>query len=76
MTNFPESGYTPKNLRHFIAQHGLLQREVAKILGVSDSIVRKWLADVHLPSHRDMPLEKWLKLLAWQPAPSGEQSKL
>lgn len=67
MSSFPEIGYTPKNLRHLITQRGLLQREVAEILGVSDSMVRKWLADVHLVSHSDMPLEKWLKLLAWQP---------
>lgn len=68
---YPEIGYTPANLRYFIAQNGLLQKDVAAILGVSDSSVRKWLADVEKPSHRDMPLEMWRKLLAWQPEKSS-----
>lgn len=67
MNDYPEIGYTPANLRHFIAQNGLLQREVASILGVSDNAVRKWLAETDKTSHCDMPLEQWRKLLAWQP---------
>lgn len=67
MSDYPEIGYTPANLRFWIAQHGLLQKDVAAILGVSDSIVRKWLVELDKPSHRDMPLETWRKLLAWQP---------
>ncbi|ULJ65937.1 helix-turn-helix transcriptional regulator [Wielerella bovis] len=67
---YPEVGYTPANLRHFIAQNGLLQRDVAAILGVSERSVRAWLADPEKPTHKDMPYEKWGRLLAWQPEKS------
>lgn len=64
--SYPEIGYTPANLRHFIAQNGLLQKDIAVILGVNERSVRMWLAETDKTSHRDMPLEQWRKLLAWQ----------
>lgn len=67
MDTYPEIGYTPANLRFWIARNNLLQKDVASILGVSDNAVRKWLMELDKPSHRDMPLEMWRKLLSWQP---------
>lgn len=67
MSGYPEIGYTPKNLRHWISVHGVLQKDVAVILGVNERAVRMWLAETDKPSHRDMPLGQWRKLMAWQP---------
>lgn len=67
MINYPEIGYTPANLRHWIDLHGLLQKDVAHILGVNERAVRMWLTETDKTSHRDMPLEQWRKLMAWQP---------
>lgn len=67
MSNYPEIGYTPANLRHFIAQNDLKQKDVAAILGVKERAVRAWVAETETPTHRDMSLEMWRKLLAWQP---------
>lgn len=70
MNNYPEIGYTPANLRYFITQNGLMQKDVAAILGVGERSVRAWLADPAKSSHKDMPYEKWTRLLAWQPEKS------
>lgn len=67
MSSFPEIGYTPQNLRHFIGLHGLRQKDVAEILGVNERTVRAWLATPEKPTHKDMPYEKWARLWAWQP---------
>lgn len=66
MSDYPEIGYTPQNLRHFIAQNGLLQKDVAAILGVNDRAVRAWVAETDTHTHRDMSVVMWRKLLAWQ----------
>ena len=62
--NFPEAGYTPANLRALLASAGLTQQAAAGLLGVDGRTVRKWLADVDSASHRDMPLCRWLQLVA------------
>jgi len=64
MSNFPEVGYTPANLRHLIESKGWTQKEVAALLGVADITVRQWLMALDVKSHRDMPLKKWYQLLA------------
>lgn len=68
--NYPEIGYTPANLRYFIAQNGLLQKDIAAILGVKERAVRAWVAETNTATHRDMSVEMWRKLLAWQPEKS------
>lgn len=64
MTEYPEVGYTPANLRHLIESKGWTQKEVAALLGVADITVRQWLMALDVKSHRDMPLKQWQKLLA------------
>lgn len=64
MSNFPGVGYTPTNLRHLIESKGWTQKQTAEILGTAESSIRRWLMPVDAPSHRDMPLKQWLKLLA------------
>ncbi len=61
---FPEAGYTPANLRALLASAGLTQQAAANLIGVDGRTVRKWVADVDSASHRDMPLHRWLQLLA------------
>ncbi|HNC04183.1 MAG TPA: helix-turn-helix transcriptional regulator [Agitococcus sp.] len=59
MSNFPEIGYTPENLKHLIKLKGLTQMQVAVLMGVNHSTVARWLN-----GSVTMPHEKWLKLLA------------
>jgi len=62
MPNFPETGYTPANLRFLIESKGWTQKEAAQKLGVADVTLRQWLMAVDVKSHRDMPLPKWIEL--------------
>lgn len=64
MINDMEFGYTPSNLKSLRQKYGLSQREVADLLGIDISSLQRWEADVGQKSHRDMPLTKWLTLLA------------
>lgn len=59
-----EFGYTPSNLKSLRQKYCLSQREVADLLGIDISSLQRWEADVGQKSHRDMPLSKWLTLLA------------
>lgn len=63
MINFPETGYTPANLRALLASAGLTQQAAADLLGVDSRTVRKWAADTDNASHRDMPLMQWRALM-------------
>ncbi|HQV23692.1 MAG TPA: helix-turn-helix transcriptional regulator [Agitococcus sp.] len=63
MSNFPEIGYTPANLRFLIESKGWTQAQAAALLSVADNTLRQWLIPVDLKSHRDMPHKTWLKLL-------------
>lgn len=63
MSNFPEVGYTPANLRFLIESNGWTQAQTAALLGVADNTLRQWLIPVDLKSHRDMPHKMWVKLL-------------
>ncbi len=64
MLNF-EVGYTPTNLRLAIAALGVTQAALARLLGVSDRTLRRWLVeDLESAVHADMPLKQWRKVLA------------
>ena len=64
MPNF-ELGYTPNNLRLAIAALGMTQAALARLLGVSERQVRKWLVeDLESAVHADMKLIQWRKVLA------------
>lgn len=64
MQAYPETGYTPANLRHLRAQYGLTQSELAKLAGVALRTVQQWEADLDKATHADMPHKKWVNLLA------------
>lgn len=64
MSNFPEVGYTPANLRYLIESKKWTQLQVSEILGVDISTVRRWLMPIGAKSRRDMPHETWIQLLA------------
>lgn len=64
MSNFPETGYTPANLRFLIESKGWTQKQAAAIAGTTEVSVRRWLMPIDTESHRDMTLKKWIELLA------------
>jgi transcriptional regulator with XRE-family HTH domain len=45
----------PDALRALMLEHGLVQREVAVLAGVSEKTVESWLASAGAASHRSMP---------------------
>jgi len=60
-----EVGYTPKNLRLAITSLGVTQAALARLLGVSERQVRRWLVeDLESAVHADMKLSQWRKVLA------------
>lgn len=60
-----ELGYTPNNLKKIREKYNLTQQQVAEIVEVSNSrTIRNWEIELSASSHRDMPLEKWRKLLS------------
>ena len=60
-----EVGYTPKNLRLAITSLGVTQAALARLLGVSERQLRKWLVeDLESDVHADMRLKQWRKVLA------------
>lgn len=67
MPDFPEIGYTPANLRFLIESRGWTQKQFAEKIGVNLRTVGKWLADVSVKNHRDMPHEQWQKALELAP---------
>ena len=57
-------GYTPTNLRLAIASMGVTQAALARLLGVSERQLRKWLVeDLESDVHADMKLSQWRKVL-------------
>lgn len=64
MSNFPETGYTPLNLRFLIESKGWTQKQAAAIIGTTEVSIRRWLMPLDTDSHRDMSLKKWTQLLA------------
>lgn len=65
MTDF-ELGYTPRNLKIIRKKYGLTITDVANITNTSLArTVQKWEAEnLDMANHADMPLKKWVKLLA------------
>lgn len=64
MMFFPETGYTPANLRALIERSGLTQAAAADLIGVNHKTLRRWLVeDLDSPAHSDMPLRKWRALM-------------
>ena len=62
-----ELGYTPNNLRAIRQKHGLTQQQAAELIADGEASYRSvcnWETDLESPSHRDMPLAKWRKLLS------------
>ena len=60
---FPETGYTPANLRSLLNQRRLTREDAARLLGVKVRAVHRWCADQSTPSHRDMSLQAFQTLL-------------
>lgn len=59
-----EVGYTPTNLRLAITSLGVTQAALARLLGVSERQLRKWLVeDLESDVHADMRLKQWRKVL-------------
>ena len=63
MDNYPETGYTPENLRYLRAQHKLTQTDVGNLTNSTLRAVQKWEANPNSKEHSGMPHRKWLKLL-------------
>jgi putative transcriptional regulator len=59
-----EFGYTPNNLKTLRLKHDLTQQAAADLLEVNISAFQRWEADINLKSHTDMPLKKWVELIA------------
>ena len=60
-----EVGYTPTNLRIAITSLGVTQAALARLLGVSERQVRRWLVeDLESAVHADMKLSQWRKVSA------------
>ena len=59
-----EVGYTPTNLRLAITSLGVTPAALARLLGVSERQLRKWLVeDLESDVHADMRLKQWRKVL-------------
>ena len=60
MSNFPEVGYTPANLRFLLESKGWTQKVFAEKMGVTLLTVARWVADISVKNHRDMSHAQWL----------------
>ena len=60
MSNFPEIGYTPANLRFLLESKGWTQKQFAEKMGVTLLAVAQWVADISVKIHRDMSHQQWL----------------
>lgn len=60
MSNFPEIGYTPANLRFLLKSKGWTQKQFAEKMGVTLLTVARWVADISVKNHRDMSHQQWL----------------
>lgn len=64
MSNFPEIGYTPANLRFLLESKGWTQKQFAEKIGKAERTVRQWLnSDLSSRNHTDMPHSLWLEAL-------------
>ena len=60
MSNFPEVGYTPANLRFLLESKEWTQKVFAEKMGVTPLTVARWVADISVKNHRDMSHQQWL----------------
>ena len=60
MSNFPEDGYTPANLRFLLESKGWTQKQFAEKMGVTLLTVALWVADISVKNHRDLSHLQWL----------------
>ncbi|WP_373740196.1 helix-turn-helix domain-containing protein [Neisseria sp.] len=60
---YPETGYTPANLKYLREQYGLTLYEVAKRTGTAVRTVQNWETPLELKTHAGMPHRKWVILL-------------
>lgn len=65
MTNhtYPETGYTPANLKYLREINGLTQSDVGRRTDTALRTVQNWEADVNTQDHSGMPHRKWVALL-------------
>ena len=64
MSNFPEVGYTPANLRFLTESKGWTQKVFAEKIGKAERTVRQWLnQDLASRNHTDMPHILWVKAI-------------
>lgn len=59
-----EPGYTPGNLKRIRKRYNLTLSEVSILTDSKIRTVQRWETDVDSDLHSDMPLKKWLSLLA------------
>ena len=55
----------PTYLRELIAQIGLSQREIARRIGIDETLFRKYLTPADRKTHRDAPYLLQLALECW-----------
>ncbi len=61
MSNNYELGYTPSNLNRILAESGLTNAALARLLGVNADSVCRWRTPLGRDRHTDMPVWRWLK---------------
>lgn len=64
MNTYPEAGYTPANLRHYMAQQQMSVDDVAEKMRVKSDAVTRWLTDPKHRRHRSMSHQAWQELTA------------
>ena len=62
-----EIGYTPSNLRKIVEElsaNGMTQQKIAESIGAGRyTTLANWMADFDQDRHRNMPQDKWRKIL-------------
>ena len=67
MSNLPEIGYTPANLRFLLESKGWTQKQFAHKIGKAERTVRQWLnTDLLSRNHADMPHYLWIEALTME----------
>lgn len=56
-----ELGYTPNNLNRILAESGLTNAALARLLGVNADSVCRWRTPLGRDRHADMPALRWLQ---------------
>jgi hypothetical protein len=65
---YPDVGYTPENLKHYVKANGLTRKEFTERLnsiGYDYSLhtVHRWMLPLDSAQHTDMPIRVWDTLL-------------